>query len=70
MKQFFYWGLTIVTLAFGSCLKDPQPMLPFSFDFSQQAHDWTVGFADYTDAYENLQLEGKIAPLPNEINPS
>jgi hypothetical protein len=71
MKHLIFWGITAMALFTTACRKDnAQPVTPFSFDFNQQSHGWVAGFADYTDAYENLQLEGKIAPLPAEINPS
>lgn len=53
-----------------SCVKEEDPIDPVSFDFARQQHDWSAGFADYTDAYENLELKAEMALLPEPLNPS
>lgn len=71
MKHNIYWAVLGLSLLWAtSCKKEEDPIQPISFDFAKQQHNWVAGFADYSDAYGDMELKAEMAPLPDAVNPS
>ncbi len=70
MKNILLMALCGLSILLATSCEKEAVTETFSFNFSEQQHGWAVGFADYSDAYEQLELEGKLAPLPQPLNPS
>lgn len=72
MKNSFFLFVLALFFLTTSCQKeDPQPApQTFTFDFDKGYQGWSVGFSDYSNDHEDLDLKHKIDPLPAALNAS
>lgn len=70
MKKLMLMALLGMGLFLTSCEKDDLQSVPVNlvYEFDKGAQGWTVGYSDYNENMEGLELENKIDTLPSTLN--